>query len=291
MTAPALSQFQNGISQVSGDNLETFNQTCNVVADLRGFIGTAGMQVYLRGYTAVNDGGQGQFYWNVSGTGPDDGGVTIVVPSGAAVGCWSRLNSIVTLANGKILVGNSSNVATAVTMSGDATLANTGAITVTKTSGTAFTAAATATTGQLPATATNDSAAAGKVGEYIFSFVLQASAVSLSNGIAANITSISLTAGDWDVYSMISDLPANTTVMSYLYSNISTTSVTISSNDFSFSSWTGSVTGNGSTFLVALPAAKRISVSTTTTVYAVAQSAFTTSTNIAWGGLWARRAR
>ncbi|QDK38470.1 tail fiber domain-containing protein [Bdellovibrio sp. NC01] len=35
-----------------------------------------------------------------------------------------------TLANGKILVGNASNVATAVTMSGDATLANTGALTL-----------------------------------------------------------------------------------------------------------------------------------------------------------------
>lgn len=45
---------------------------------------------------------------------------------------WSLIpsSSQVTLADGKILVGNSSNVATAVTMSGDATLSNTGVLTI-----------------------------------------------------------------------------------------------------------------------------------------------------------------
>lgn len=47
-------------------------------------------------------------------------------------GNWSLVasSSSIPLANGKILVGNASGVATAVTMSGDATLANTGALTV-----------------------------------------------------------------------------------------------------------------------------------------------------------------
>lgn len=47
-------------------------------------------------------------------------------------GDWSLVasSSSIPLANGKILVGNASGVATAVTMSGDATLANTGALTV-----------------------------------------------------------------------------------------------------------------------------------------------------------------
>lgn len=48
-----------------------------------------------------------------------------------------------TLASADIFVGNGSNVATAVSVSGDATLSNTGAFTVTKTSGTAFAASAT----------------------------------------------------------------------------------------------------------------------------------------------------
>ncbi len=50
------------------------------------------------------------------------------------------------LASAKILVGNGFGVAAAVSMSGDATIANTGAITVTKTSGTAFAASATTDT-------------------------------------------------------------------------------------------------------------------------------------------------
>lgn len=91
MSAPVLSTFQNGISQVSGDQLDTFNQTCNIPSDLRAFVGTVGVQVFMRGFTSPGDGGQGQFYWNVSGTGPDDNGVTNIVPTGAATGCWTRI--------------------------------------------------------------------------------------------------------------------------------------------------------------------------------------------------------
>lgn len=42
----------------------------------------------------------------------------------------NRFNDIETVANGKILVGNASNVGTEVTVSGDATMDNTGALTV-----------------------------------------------------------------------------------------------------------------------------------------------------------------
>lgn len=121
MTAPALSQFANGLSQVSGYNLETFAQTCNIVSDLRGFVGAAGIQVYLRGYTAVNDGGQGFFYWNSSGTGPDDGGVTNIVPNGATTGCWTRLSTT----TGANLVTQSTSFAPNLASAGYAYLATT----------------------------------------------------------------------------------------------------------------------------------------------------------------------
>jgi len=49
-------------------------------------------------------------------------------------------------------------------------------------------------------TTTNNSAAAGSVGEIIQSAILNASAVSLSNNTPKNMTSISLTAGQWDLY-------------------------------------------------------------------------------------------
>lgn len=91
MSAPALSNAVNGISQVSGDNLNTYNQTCNIPSDLRAYVGLPGIQVFMRGFVSPGDGGQGQFYWNVSGTGPDDNGVTNIVPTAAAIGCWTRI--------------------------------------------------------------------------------------------------------------------------------------------------------------------------------------------------------
>lgn len=95
MSAPQLSTYVNGqAASVTGDQLNTFEQTCDSVSQLRTFIGAAGIQVYLRGFSTPADGGQGEFYWNASGTGPDDFGVTNIVPNGATVGCWTRIPNI-----------------------------------------------------------------------------------------------------------------------------------------------------------------------------------------------------
>jgi len=122
VTAPALAVQQNGLLQVSGDNYNTYEQSCNVVADLKGFIGVSGVQVYMRGYTAVGDGGQGQFYWNAGAVSPvDDGGVTTIVPNGAASGCWTRIidavsSSLPVAADGRnILVSDLTNTTAAAT--------------------------------------------------------------------------------------------------------------------------------------------------------------------------------
>jgi hypothetical protein len=90
MTAPALAVYVNGPVAVSGDNLNTFAQTCDTSANLRAFIGTIGQTVDARGIAAVNDGLGGAFYWNSASTSPDDN-LTIIVPSGASVGAWVRL--------------------------------------------------------------------------------------------------------------------------------------------------------------------------------------------------------
>lgn len=93
MTVPALQKQQQGISQVSADNYNTYVQTANVVSDLRAFIGISGMKTHMSGYTSPNDGGQGVFYWNATGTGPDDNGVTNIVPTGVVIGCWTRISA------------------------------------------------------------------------------------------------------------------------------------------------------------------------------------------------------
>lgn len=91
MSSPALTTYQNGFNQVSGDQLNTFQQTCDTVADLRNFIGLPGVQVYVRGISSNNDGGQGSFIWNASGGGTDNG-MTNIVPSSASSGAWNRLD-------------------------------------------------------------------------------------------------------------------------------------------------------------------------------------------------------
>lgn len=239
MTAPFLSLFQNGISQVSGDNLLTFNQTCNVVADLRGFIGTTGVQVYMRGYTAINDGGQGDFYWNAAGTGPDDAGVTAIVPNGAAVGCWSRVNMV---------------------------------------------------SEQLLGTTTNNNAVAGYLGEYPNSQVLIGAAVSLTNNTAANVTSISLTAGDWDVWGVVAYNPAGGTTTTQAYAGLSGTSATLNgvNTQSATTLWVGSVLGNAPLQPTSIG---RWSIAVTTTIYLIAQATFSGSTNSAYGFIASRRAR
>lgn len=93
MAAPALATYTDGGASVTGDGLNTFAQTADTVADLRGFIGVPGVQVFLRGGAAPNDGLQGAFYWNASGTAPDDNGITTVVPLGSGSGVWTRVAS------------------------------------------------------------------------------------------------------------------------------------------------------------------------------------------------------
>lgn len=93
MTAPALSSYSNGISQVSGDNLNSFNQWSVTAAQLKAFApnpAVPNLLVYMQGYSAAGDGGQGFFYWSTT-TGTDDGGLTTLVPSGSSAGCWVRI--------------------------------------------------------------------------------------------------------------------------------------------------------------------------------------------------------
>jgi hypothetical protein len=90
MTAPQLTRYVQGQSIVSGDQLNTFQQTCDNVTQLRALVGTQGMQIFVRGTLAPADGGGGDFYWNSTSTGPDNG-TSIIVPTGSAVGAWVLL--------------------------------------------------------------------------------------------------------------------------------------------------------------------------------------------------------
>lgn len=140
-------------------------------------------------------------------------------------------------------------------------------------------------------TTTNDNAQAGSIGEYIQSTVASGSAIGMSSGTPLNVTSISLTAGDWDVWGIVGFTPAGSTAISSVIAGISTTSATLPANPQNGSYLYLPLTFPTGTTPIAPVGQVRLSLSSTTTVYLVAQSAFSTSTNAAYGGIFARRMR
>lgn len=131
-----------------------------------------------------------------------------------------------------------------------------------------------------------DNAQAGSIGEYL---TASASGVSLTSATAANITSISLTAGDWDVEGTVVFANAATTVASSATASISSTTGTIDFSTGRYSQLNSSTPGNAVT---ALPSPNvRINVSVTTVIFLVGLTNFSTSTMTANGLIRARRIR
>lgn len=145
--------------------------------------------------------------------------------------------------------------------------------------------------GQIVGTATNNNASAGNIGEIISSSVSVGSAVSLTSTVSADVTSISLTAGDWDVVGMVALSPAATTSITIRRASISTTSATLDTAfDRLFLDIHAAIVPAASLYLPVV-GPTRLSLSATTTVYLVASVNFTVSTCGAFGGIRARRVR
>lgn len=142
-------------------------------------------------------------------------------------------------------------------------------------------------TGGIVGVTTNSNAAAGNVGEFISN---AGTGVSFTSGTAANLTVISLTAGDWDVSGTFQTVPAATTTTSLVAAGISQTSATLPASNsggrvsFAFSSPAQS--GNE----IATPTL-RVSLTATTNVYLVGFTQFATSTMTGNGFIRARRVR
>lgn len=137
-------------------------------------------------------------------------------------------------------------------------------------------------------TSTNNSAAAGGIGEFVSSYVASGSAVSLATATTTNCTSISLTAGDWDVEGNVNFTGSTATVTAGT-AGISTTSATLPTDGSEVTSG-AMTTALSSVDGITLPR-KRISIASTTTVYLVMQKTFSAGTEAGYGGITARRAR
>lgn len=146
-------------------------------------------------------------------------------------------------------------------------------------------------TSGITGTTTNNNANAGAIGEYISSTIATGASVTLTTNVTSNITSISLTAGDWDVTGAVDFTFGATTSYTNLIGSVSTTTGTIGAQDSKFDFETPAAVptaGADSTF--SLPVV-RFSLSGTTTVFLVAQGTFTVSTLKAYGTIRARRIR
>lgn len=148
------------------------------------------------------------------------------------------------------------------------------------------------TTGGIVGTTTNDNAAAGKVGELIESIVLGGAAVAVTTATASDITSISLTAGDWNVWGQVQTLPAGGTTTTQIIGWTSATSATLPTppNKGSFNQLAGIslAAGNGAGIPIGI---QRLSLSGTTTVYLSCSVTFAVSTMGVYGYIGARRVR
>jgi hypothetical protein len=141
-------------------------------------------------------------------------------------------------------------------------------------------------------TTTNDSAAAGYVGEFISSSIPLGSAVAAASTASVNVTSISLTAGDWDVWGNVVSAPTGAVVTTFFQAWLSTVSATPPTFPNS-GAYAAAGPNNTASQILALPTGTmRLSLAATTTVYLSTNLIWTGGTGMAaYGFIGARRRR
>jgi hypothetical protein len=126
-------------------------------------------------------------------------------------------------------------------------------------------------------------------GEAIQSTIAVGSAVSLTTGTSATVTSISLPAGEWDINGQVDYRAGATTSITILTQGISTTAATLGAQDTFSRSVSAAFVPTASND-VGLPIrGQLLTLTATTTIYLVANATFTLSTLSAYGTIQARR--
>lgn len=128
---------------------------------------------------------------------------------------------------------------------------------------------------------------APEVGEYVTNVLTAANALALTTATAANITNISLTAGDWDITGVVGFDAGATTTSTYMQGGISTVSATLGALGTYFSN-PFAVATTAEDAIEVCPTV-RLSLTTTTTVYLVGRAGFAISTMGGFGHIRATR--
>lgn len=161
--------------------------------------------------------------------------------------------------------------------------------------GTQFTASAgnfvnSASGKGLAGTGAADNADAGVVGEYVVS--TNTTLTAMTAAVGQDVTSISLTPGDWDVSGTMGFTPSATTTITNLKGSITATSATYNDNPTTSISdyYAAIVSGISTTFYKPMPKV-RVSIASTTTIYLVGLAVFGISNLYVTGSIRARRVR
>lgn len=227
--------------------------------------------------------------------GPQDTNL-YVTPAGTLAALTIALPGETQTRIGQVLNITCSQIITALTVNGATTIYNAPAslsagqsFQVTKLAANVWAVTSTKLTAAITGTTTNDNATAGNIGEYVSASVVQGSATALTTATPKTVTSISLTAGDWDVTGIASLTGASTGTEFDVAVGTTTNSFTGTVlGDTRAQTPTVSLTGADATLMI--PAA-RMSLSGTTTVYLIVQETFTVGTPSAYGRISARRCR
>jgi 6-phosphogluconolactonase (cycloisomerase 2 family) len=131
---------------------------------------------------------------------------------------------------------------------------------------------------------------AGFVGEYIEATLDSSSGIALTTNTPADVVSITLTPGDWDVSGMVGYVFDATTLVTHLSEGVSTTSATMQEFFQTAVTSPAYAPGNSLEWCANTPV-RRVSLDSTITVYLVTHVNFTVSTCNAYGLLRARRMR
>lgn len=199
------------------------------------------------------------------------------------------------LANAHIFVGNGAGIAADVPVSGDISLANTGAMTIVTIAGQQIGTFTTQLIGK--GTATNDDAAAGYIGEYLDDTVAFGSPTALTNGVGLSLASRVLGPGDYDVSGVITFNGAAGTLVQYAEAGISTVNNTQTASgltsrvDYSFGAAGVALFAVNQFGGIVGPTRITVAAATTKTIYCVATLGFTVSTANACCEMRTRRVR
>jgi len=215
-------------------------------------------------------------------------------PAFTAIGGDATLSSGGTLTIGSNAVTNAKQAqAAANTLSGNATgstanktdvsVPNCTAAALQWTSGSGFSCPTNFASSVIAGTTTNDSAAAGYIGEILASDVATGSAVTMSSGSPGTLTSLSVTAGDWECFGTIITKPGGSTTTQSLQGWVSS-STSLPANLEAGNAWASVNPGSaaGTTNVVKI-GPTRVSLASTTTIYLQAQVSFSVSALAVYG--------